>query len=64
MDEYRFHTFFFRKDTRYSNLGEDITQVVAEAQKEGFEYHNVRFAQSSASGTGMSALLVLRKTNV
>lgn len=56
--EYDFNVFYFYSG---SSLGTEITKHVADKQKEGWEYEDVKFAQSSASGTGMSAIVVMRR---
>lgn len=58
MPEYKFKSFFFYKTDSFDRK---LDEYVSEQQAKGFEFVDVRFAQSSASGTGMSALVVMRK---
>lgn len=58
MNKWRFRVLFFAKERA---LQEWLHKAVEEAQVDGYDFHDLRFAQSSASGTGMSAVLVLRK---
>lgn len=54
---YKFRVFYWCKEKQLEDL---LDGALAEAEKAGYVYHDLRFAQSSASGTGMSAVLVLR----
>lgn len=58
MPEYKFKTFFFKHSRELDEL---INEYVEKQQEEDFEFVDVKFAQSSASGTGMSVLIVMRK---
>jgi hypothetical protein len=54
---YKFRVFFFLLQ---AELEDSLNSAMTEAEKMGYEYHDLKFAQSSASGTGMSAVLVLK----
>lgn len=55
---YKFRVIYFAQGSRV--LQEWLDAEMAEAEKSGYEYCDLKFAQSSASGTGMSAILVLK----
>jgi hypothetical protein len=60
MSEWRFRSIFFDKGREFDLKMEELTK---EAQKDGFDFHDIRMAQSSASGTGMSVVMVFRKVS-
>jgi hypothetical protein len=58
MNKWRFKSIFF---VHARDMDTFLNETTAEMQKEGFDFHDVRMAQSSASGSGMSAILVFRE---
>lgn len=62
MTEWRFKTIYFVGGSRLMN--EELATIVERGQEEGFEFHDLKFAQSSASGSGMSAIVIMRKTSL
>lgn len=58
MIEWRFKTIYFVGDSQH--MDEKLKKIVEAGQEDGFEFHDLKFAQSSASGTGMSVIIIMR----